>query len=258
MLEEKLTNYYNKFNEDKRLKTRHGRLEYIITTKYIDEVLKNYDNPKILDIGAGCGAYSIPLSKNYNVTSLEIVKHNLKVIEKNSNNIKLIHGNATNLSMINDKTYDVILIFGPMYHLITKEDKLKCLNEAKRVLKDNGIILISYIMNEYAIIRHGFKDRHILEELNKLDNNFKIKENENNLYSYVRIEDIDLLNKEANMKRIKIISQDSIANYIREYINKLNDEEFDLFIKYQLSICERYEILGLSTHVLDIIKKNID
>ena len=256
MNEKNLNDYYNKFNEDKRLKTRHGLVEYTVTMKYIEEVLKKYENPKILDLGAGCGAYSIPLSEYYDVTALELVKHNLKVIEKNSKNIKLIHGNATNLSMLNDNTYDVILIFGPMYHLISKEEKLKCLMEAKRVLKPNGTILISYIMNEYAIIRHGFKDRHILEEMDKIDDSFHIISKEDDLYSYVRIEDIDELNKLTNLKRVKIISQDSLVNYLREYINKLSDEEFNLFIKYQLSICERYEILGLSAHVLDILKED--
>ena len=250
MNEKNLNDYYNKFNEDKRLKTRHGRVEYIVTMKYIEEILKNYENPKILDLGAGCGAYSIPLSEYYDVTALELVKHNLKVIEKNSQNIKLIHGNATNLSMLEDNSFDVILIFGPMYHLISTEEKLKCLNEAKRVLKKNGTILISYIMNDYAIIRHGFKDKHIL------DDSFHIISKEDDLYSYVRLDDIDKLNKLANLRRIKIISQDSISNYMREYINKLNDEEFELFIKFQLSICERYEMLGLSTHVLDILKED--
>lgn len=255
MNEKNLNDYYNKFNEDKRLKTRHGRVEFIVTMKYIEEIVKNYKKPKILDLGAGCGAYSIPLSEYYDVTALELVKHNLKVIEKNSQNIKLIHGNATNLSMLEDNSFDVILIFGPMYHLISTEEKLKCLNEAKRVLKKNGTILVSYIMNDYAIIRHGFKDRHILEETAKIDDSFHIISKEDDLYSYVRLDDIDNLNRLANLKRIKIISQDSISNYMREYINKLNDKEFELFIKFQLSICERYEMLGLSTHVLDILKE---
>lgn len=256
MNEKNLNDYYNKFNEDKRLKTRHGRVEFIVTMKYIEEILKSYKEPKILDLGAGCGAYSIPLSEYYDVTALELVKHNLKVIEKNSQNIKLIHGNATNLSMLEDNSFDVILIFGPMYHLISSEEKLKCLNEAKRVLKKNGTILISYIMNDYAIIRHGFKDKHILEEINKIDDSFHIISKEDDLYSYVRLDDIDKLNKLANLRRIKIISQDSVSNYMREYINKLNDDEFELFIKFQLSICERYEMLGLSTHVLDILKED--
>lgn len=257
MNEKNLNNYYNKFNEDKRLNTRHGQVEFITSMKYIKEYLKEFNNPKILDVGAGTGKYSINLANDgYDVTALELVKHNLKVIEKNSKNIKLIHGNATDLSMLNNNTYDVILIFGPMYHLISKEEKIKCLMEAKRVLKQNGTILISYIMNEYAIIRHGFKDRHIIEEMDRLDEYYHIKPKNTDLYSYVRIEDIDELNKHTKLKRVKIISQDSLVNYLREYINKLSDEEFNLFIKYQLSICERYEILGLSAHVLDILKED--
>ena len=30
-----LEKYYNKFNEDKRLKSRHGQVEFAVTTHYI-------------------------------------------------------------------------------------------------------------------------------------------------------------------------------------------------------------------------------
>ncbi len=257
MNENKLINYYNKFNEDKRLKTRHGHVEFITTMKYIHEILNNYKNPSILDIGAGTGAYSIPLAnEGYQVTALELVKHNLKVIEKNSNKVTCIQGNATNLSKFNDESFDIILLFGPMYHLISEEEKIQALKEAKRVLKKNGTILIQYIMNEYAIIRHGFKEREILNSLNNIDNNFHIISDKDELYSYVRINDINNFNHLTNLTRIKIISPDTVVNYFREYINKLNDEEFSLFIKYHLSICENQDILGLCGHILDIVKKS--
>lgn len=259
MNENNLKEYYNKFNEEKRLKTRHGHVEFITTMKYINEVLKNYRHPKILDVGAGTGAYSIPLAnEGYDVTALELVKHNLKVIEKNSSKVKCLQGNAINLSKFKDEEFDIILLFGPMYHLITEEEKVKALSEAKRVLKKNGTILVQYIMNEYAVVRHGFKERQIIDSLqNKIiDNNFHIITDKDNLYSYVRLEDINNLNKKLNMQRIKILSPDTVVNYFREYINKLSEEEFALFIKYHLSICERSDILGLCGHILDIIKKN--
>ena len=41
MNEENLKKYYNKFNEDKRLKTRHGKIEFLTCMKYIHEVLAN-------------------------------------------------------------------------------------------------------------------------------------------------------------------------------------------------------------------------
>ena len=37
MNEENLITYYNKFNEDKRLNTRHGKVEFITSMKYIEE-----------------------------------------------------------------------------------------------------------------------------------------------------------------------------------------------------------------------------
>ena len=81
MNEENLIKYYNKFNEDKRLNTRHGQVEFITSMKYIKEYLKEFNNPKILDVGAGTGKYSINLANDgYDVTALELIKHNLKVI----------------------------------------------------------------------------------------------------------------------------------------------------------------------------------
>ena len=78
-----------------------------------------------------------------------------KQIEQKSNKIKTILGNAKDLSMIEDNTYDLTLLFGPMYHLITEEEKLQALKEAKRITKKDGIIMIAYCMNDYAIITHG-------------------------------------------------------------------------------------------------------
>ena len=100
-------------------------------------------------------------------------------------------------------------------------------------------------------------DNYLLESQkeNLLDENFKIKPKCDDLYSYVRIDDIDKLNEEVNLKRLKIISPDGPSNYIRHVLNKMDDKTFEEFIKYNLSICERYELLGAAAHTLDILKK---
>ena len=257
MNEENLIKYYNKFNEDKRLNTRHGQIEYITTMKYIHAYLK--ENAKIIEIGAGTGKYSGTLSKEgYNVTAVELVKHNLKTIEKKYKNVKTILGNATNLKKIKDNTYDLTLLLGPMYHLITKEEKIKALKEAKRITKQNGIIMVAYCMNDYAILIHGFRDNYIIESLknNDIDNNFKITPKNTDLYSRVTIDDINELNKITNLERIKIISPDGPSNYMRNILNKMDDETFKLFIKYHISTCERQDLIGAGAHTLDILKNN--
>ena len=260
MNEKNLIEYYNKFNEDKRLTRRHGIVEYKTAMKYIHIYLKKINNPKICDIGAGTGKYAIALAnEGYDVTAIELVKHNLMTLKKNSDKVRAITGNATNLKMLNDNTFDMVLLFGPMYHLISDNDKIKALNEAKRITKKGGYILISYYMNEYTLIKHGFIDKNIKDSLkNKLiDESFHITPKEDDLYSMVRLEDINKYKKVTNLKRVKILAQDGPTDYIRRSINELDEEEFNLYLKYHLSICERKELLGASSHILDILKKEI-
>ena len=258
MNEENLINYYNKFNEDKRLTHRHGIVEYETTMKYIKEYLNKMNNPKIIDIGAGTGKYSVALAKEgYDVTAVELVKHNLMTLKAKNSPVKAYLGNAINLTKFKDNSFDMVLLFGPLYHLISKENKLKALMEAKRIVKEDGLILVSYYMNEYAIITHGFKDNNILDAIKnkEIDDTFHVTPKETDLYSMVRLEDIDELNKLSNLKRIKILAQDGPSDYIRPIINKMDDKTFKTYLNYHFSTCERKELLGASSHVLDILKK---
>lgn len=257
MNEKELIEYYNKFNEDKRLTRKHGKVEFIVTLKYIHDYLNKMNNPKIIDIGAGTGKYSIELSnQGYDVTAIELVKHNLSYIKK-YDKIKSYQGNAIDLSRFKDETFDLTLLFGPMYHLIDENDKIKALNEAKRITKKDGIIMVAYIMNDYCILTHGFKDNNILNAIeNKMiDDTFKCIKWDNNLYSVYRIEDIDKLNEKVNLNRIKIITPDGPANYMRNTLNKMSDKEFDKFIEYVLTISDRKDMIGSSAHTIDILKK---
>ncbi|MDE5630186.1 MAG: class I SAM-dependent methyltransferase, partial [Bacilli bacterium] len=210
-----------------------------------------------IDIGAGTGAYSIPLSKNYDVTAVELVKHNLRVIESNSTSVHTYLGNATNLSKFSNECFDITLLFGPLYHLISKEEKIKALSEAKRITKKGGIIFVAYIMDDYRLITHGFKERNIIEskEMGLLSDDYHILPKPNDLYSSVRINEIDELNKIVGLERIKIITPDGPSNYIRPYLNQLTEEEFSLFLDYHLKNCERLDLMGAAAHTVDILRK---
>ena len=118
--------YYNKFNEDKRLLSRHGRVEFYVTYTYIqrhlsavlDERKCAKSDIKIMDIGAGTGAYCIPLAdEGYTVSAVEMVKHNLGILKKKTTLVDARQGNACNMKKYADDTFDVTLLFGPMYHL---------------------------------------------------------------------------------------------------------------------------------------------
>jgi len=57
------------------------------------------------------------------------------------------------------------------------------------------------------------------------------------------------------LTRVKIITPDGPSNYIRPYLNKLDDDEFALFMEYHLKNCERLDLIGAAAHTLDILKK---
>lgn len=253
-----LEKYYCKFNEDKRLLSRHGRVEFFVTNKYIDEIIAGRKGLKIIDIGAGTGRYSARLADaGHDVTAIELVNKNLSQIIMKSTKVKAFQGNALNLKKFADNTFDIALLFGPIYHLFNHEDKLKAILEAKRIVKKDGHILIMYLMNEYAVITYAFKEGNLQKCIaeGKLDENFQCQTNIDDLYSYVRLEKINKLAEEAGLCRVKIIAVDGSTDYIRPTLNKLSEEDFNLFIKYQTEICERPELLGASSHVMDILKK---
>ncbi len=254
--------YYNKFNEEKRLDSRHGQVEFITSMKYIHKYLEQLNKPKaeikILDVGAATGRYSVPLSEEgYDVTAVELVKHNLARLKAKGSAVKAYQGNAMKLKRFDDNSFDAVLVFGPMYHLHEKEEKLKALSEAKRVTKPGGFIFVAYIMNEYSVITYAIKEKHIKEavETGMLDEHFHCTKTANDLYSFVRTEDIAELNEEVGLERVQIIAADGAANYIRPFLNALEEDEFQYFIKYHLSTCEREDLLGASGHLVDVLRK---
>ena len=269
--------HYNKFNEDKRLTRRHGQVEYITTMQYIHKYIEALqgENAKdttlrILDIGAGTGRYAVELAKEgHDVTAVEYVKYNLGRLKQNANVAKkecqeagkefllqAYQGDARKLKRFAEDTFDLTLLFGPMYHLYSFEDKLQALTEAKRVTKPDGYILVAYLMNEYGVLTYGFKEGNAIAciEDGRLDENFHCRSPEKELYDYVRLEDMKELRDAAGLEHVQTISADGPADYMRRELNAMSEEMFAKFIEYHLSTCERPELLGAGAHTVDILR----
>lgn len=258
-----LESFYNSYDEDGRLLSQHGQVEYITTQKYIHECLTGVRDGSILEIGAGTGRYSVALAKEgYAVTAVELIEHNIDILKSKldgTENITVLQGNAVDLSFLGDNTFDLTLLLGPMYHLYTKEEKLLALSEAVRVTKPRGYIIVAYCMNEPTIIQYVFAHDNLKKvfDNNMLTDDWHCISEPSEIFELIRTEEIAELDNAVPVDRIKLVAADGATNYMRELVDCMDKETFAKWVEYHLSTCERQDLIGASHHTIDILRKKI-
>lgn len=262
MTNQYLIDFYTGYDEDSRLVCKHGKVEFLTTMRYIEKYLK--PGGRVLEIGAGTGRYSHALARQgYSVDAVELVEHNIEVFRRNTlpnENITITQGNALDLSAILEDTYDVTLLLGPLYHLYSKTDKQQALREAIRATKQGGVIFAAYVISDGCLLDEGFKRGSInvadYIERGLLDaQTFAAKSEPKDLFELVRKEDIDELMASFPVTRLHYVAADGCALFMREAIEAMNEAAFDLYLKYHFATCERADLLGITSHALDIFKK---
>lgn len=254
-----LVDFYNRIDEDSRLLSKHGRIEFLTTVKYVEKYLK--DGMKIMEIGAATGRYSHYFAqKGFEVDAVELVEHNIEIFKTNTKpgeKVNIRQGNALDLSDYADNTYDITLLLGPMYHLYTEEDQKKALSEAIRITKPNGFIFVAYCMLDPSIfgcfknnridklIEEGEFDPVTLEAYFPPHGIFKV---------YLKDEIFDLT-KIFNVERLHFLATDGYTCHMKEAVDQMDEETYELYLKYHFKTCERQDLIGISHHTLDVLRK---
>ena len=247
--------HYNKHPEDQRLLRRHGIVEFETTMYHLHRFLKQ--GQYVLDIGAGTGRYTSALmAEGYQVKAVELVRRNIEVFLKREPTADVVQGDARNMAFLPTGVADITLLLGPLYHLIGDDEKLKALNEAKRVTKPGGLIFVAYLMNEYSILSYCFDEERIEDLLARgvVDRQYHVQVQEGELYDYVRMEDVNRLNQMAGLERVTVFSPDGAADYMRTRLNYMSDKTFSRFIEYQKCISERPDLIGAGSHIVDVVR----
>ena len=252
--------YYENRDEDARLTSQHGKVEYVTTMKYIHECAQNART--ILEVGAGTGRYSVALAREgFDVTAIELVEHNLEVLRAKltgGEKLKALQGDALDLSRFENDTFDLTLLLGPMYHLYSFADKQRALAEAVRVTKPGGFILVAYCMNEPTVIQYVFCGGNLGQILEKdmLTPDWHCKSEPKEVFELIRTEEIAALDETVDATRQKLVATDGATNYFRPMIDEMDEQTFAKWLDFHLSTCERTDLLGASNHTLDILRKN--
>lgn len=246
--------------EEERLTPPHGQVEFLTTMRYLDRYL--FSGAKILEIGAGPGCYSHALARQgFEVEALELVPRNIEVFRQNTLPGEKVHirqGNALDLSVYPDECFDLTLLLGPMYHLYTEEDRRKALSEAVRVTKTGSVLFAAYCIGDASILQYGFirgNIRSVIEAglLNPVT--FDTIPGPASIFSLYRKENIDALNHGLPVERLHYLAADLLTHLIPETVDAMDPETFELYLRWHFNVCERPDMVGLTNHSLDILRK---
>ena len=249
-----INDFYGEYDEDTRVsRSRHGQLEYLTTMQYIHKLTASKSS--IIEIGAGTGRYSIELAKEgFDVTAVELAKSNVTKLQQNCKgikNIKVYQVDALDLSRFNDNTFDLTLVFGPLYHLYDEKDQHQALDEAIRITKVGGIIMVAFL-SAHAIIFNNYLQGDLLAGIEEnFTEDYRTKHFTEQLFTGFCIDEFEALFENKPVKWVATVSADSILDLAEDRKDfAMSDEDFNAFAKYHLHNCEKRELLGSSSHLL--------
>lgn len=137
------------------------RIEFASTLKLVEKYFP--PNGDICDVGGGPGRYAIELTRRgYRVTLSDLSDEEIRLAQKEFERQALASGgflvaDACDLSALASESFDAGLLLGPMYHLVEPENRRKALREFWRILKPNGVGIVSYL-NSWGLMRTGIND----------------------------------------------------------------------------------------------------
>ena len=247
---EQIQKTYELFDENSRLnRSPAARVEFLTNTRYIERYLKPGD--RILDVGAGAGEYSLYFArKGYEVCALELTDANIAAFRKKllpTDSIDLAQGNALDLRRYPDHSFDAVLLFGPLYHLHSRADRLQCIAEARRVCKPGGKLFFAFISNDFVILTE-FSYRPDYFTAGDYDKEtFQL---EDFPFVFHTVDDCRALLRDGGVRILHEVASDGVSELLEERINGLDAESYAQYLRYHFHICEKPELLGMTNHLL--------
>jgi ubiquinone/menaquinone biosynthesis C-methylase UbiE len=256
--------YDNEYDEWSRL-DRH-RVEFEITRKYLDTYISG-NALEILDIGGGPGRYSLYLAgKGHKVTLLDLSQHNIDIAGEKSKELGIpledrIKGNALDLRAFPEEKFDVVLLMGPLYHLVRLEDRRKALEEALRLLKKGGVIIASFISN-YAPFQEAFIYMNLDGNADEISRMLHFLENGENeagsgftVAYFTGMEEAQALMAEQGVKQLAFAGVENVLGLREREIINLSKEDFDKYIDVGYILSQDRNLAGISFHYLYVGQK---
>ena len=259
--------HYDEGREHDRLNSPHGRLEF---DRSKDIIARNLFNPpaKILDLGGGTGHYSFWLANHgYEVHLVDAMESHIETAKKIVQFFSLASisvGDARSCKF-SDESFDIVLMFGPLYHLTDIRDRQKALSEAKRVLKPGGR-LMAVCISKFASLLDGYRSGFIDDEAFRtivhkdlVDGQHRNPDNHPHYFTTTKFHEpaeFRLEIEEAGFSDVKLHAIEGFAAYLPDIETRMsNANKKDSLFHYLRTVESEPSLLGASPHIIAVGRK---
>lgn len=260
--------FYDKGAQYEWERLERHRTEFAVTLR----ALKDYLPPapaQILDVGGGPGRYSIALAQlGHHVTLFDLSKSCLelarqKAQEAGAKIMSFEHGDARDLSRFANEGFDAVLLMGPLYHLLTEEDRRKALREARRVLKADGLLFATFI-TKYAVLRWAAKEEPywIIQHPDRLEallgsGALPKRPDASGFTSayFAHPSEIKPLMESEGFETLDLVACEGVVSMIEEKVNELTGEAFEAWVELNYKLGRDPCLHGAAEHILYVGRK---
>jgi ubiquinone/menaquinone biosynthesis C-methylase UbiE len=262
--------HYSSGYEAQRLQSGSSLIEFARTQEIVMRYLP--EPPAVIfDVGGGPGIYACWLAKQgYEVHLIDVNPLHVELSRQASQRqpeaalASIEVGDARNLKR-SDASADMILMFGPLYHLTERVDRLTALREAYRVIRSDGLLLavgISRFTSALDGMRQGFFDDPVftrIVERDLMDGQHRNPTNNANYFTTAYFHHPDELRTEVEESGFlyeKTLPIEGPLWLLDNVVNNFADiKQRKQFMKVARLLEGESSLLGTSAHLMVVARK---
>jgi SAM-dependent methyltransferase len=258
--------WYDHGVEDEDARLEMHQLEYDLTWRYLNRYLPPAGS--ILEIGSGTGRYTLALCRlGYSVTAVDLSPALLDVCrrrlaaEQLDKQARFVVADARDLHVVAGRGFDAVLLMGPLYHLVSEEDRREALRQATDRLRDGGLVFSAFLsrlgilgdmmkrMPEW--IERREEVRSLLEKGRRPDDQPR-----GGFRGYfARVPEIRELHEALGIQTLVLAGVEPAISADDESYNNLQPPQRDLWLDLLLEVSSDETTLGASRHLLYVGRK---
>jgi ubiquinone/menaquinone biosynthesis C-methylase UbiE len=257
--------HYEASLEENRLAGGLAALELVRTQQVLRRHLPA-PPARVLDVGGGTGAHADwLLTDGYSVHLLDIVPRHVEQALANlaARGLTAEEADARRLSLPDD-SFDVVLVLGPLYHLHERADRIRVLEEARRVARPDGLVAVAAI-SRFASLFDGLVREFLFDqefraivERDVRDGRHTNPEQRPHWFTMAYFHQPDEFAGEidsAGLSLVELVGVEGLAGWLPHLEPRwANEADRDVILDATRLVESEPALLGLSAHLLAIAR----